>query len=58
MVSTHPYSPPIAGEAAVAELRRCGGSQFDATVVAAFCAGLDQLAAAGQLLATAGLPRA
>ena len=37
MTSTRPYQPAIAQAAAVAELRRCAGSQFDPAVVEAFC---------------------
>ena len=34
MTSGRPYAEPLAVGAAVAELRRCAGSQFDATIVA------------------------
>jgi two-component system, cell cycle response regulator len=36
MTSTRPYSLPRSPEAALDELRRCAGTQFDATVVEAF----------------------
>ncbi len=42
MTTARPYSSPMAPDAAVAELRRCAGSQFDATVVEAFCAALTE----------------
>jgi HD-GYP domain-containing protein (c-di-GMP phosphodiesterase class II) len=35
-VSTRPYSPPMTTEHAVAELRRCAGTQFDPAVVDVF----------------------
>jgi two-component system cell cycle response regulator len=35
MTSERPYAPAITAEPALAELRRCAGSQFDARVVAA-----------------------
>ncbi|MDW5595756.1 diguanylate cyclase [Conexibacter stalactiti] len=38
MTSERPYQVPLAHEAAVAELRRCAGAQFDPRVVDAFCA--------------------
>jgi diguanylate cyclase (GGDEF)-like protein len=42
MTSDRPYQGPMAHEDAVAELRRCSGSQFDPVVVDAFCrAGID-----------------
>jgi HD-GYP domain-containing protein (c-di-GMP phosphodiesterase class II) len=48
MTSDRPYQGPMAHEAAVAELRRCSGSQFDPVVVEAFCrAGIDTRAHAG-----------
>ena len=37
MTSDRPYRHAISSEAALAELRRCAGSQFDPAVVAAFC---------------------
>ena len=36
MVSGRPYRPAVTVEAALAELRRCTGTQFDPDVVAAF----------------------
>jgi two-component system cell cycle response regulator len=44
MVSGRPYADALTIADAVAELRRCAGSQFDATVVEALC---DVLAAGG-----------
>jgi diguanylate cyclase (GGDEF)-like protein len=37
MTSDRPYRRAMSGEVAVAELRRCAGSQFDPAVVEAFC---------------------
>ena len=37
MRSDRPYRRPCSEDAALAELRRCAGAQFDPTVVAAFC---------------------
>ena len=37
MVSERSYSPGMPPTAALYELRRCAGSQFDPTVVEAFC---------------------
>jgi HD-GYP domain-containing protein (c-di-GMP phosphodiesterase class II) len=37
MVSGRPYRAPITIEEALAELRRCAGTQFDAEVVEALC---------------------
>jgi response regulator RpfG family c-di-GMP phosphodiesterase len=37
MTTGRPYREPVSEADAVAELRRCGGSQFDAMVVDAFC---------------------
>ena len=36
MVSTRPYKAAMTAHDAVAELQRCAGTQFDATVVEAF----------------------
>jgi HD-GYP domain-containing protein (c-di-GMP phosphodiesterase class II) len=36
MTATRPYRPALGREYAVAELRRCAGSQFDPAVVKAF----------------------
>jgi diguanylate cyclase (GGDEF)-like protein len=38
MTSPRPYQPTLEREAALAELRRCAGTQFDPAVVEAFCA--------------------
>jgi two-component system cell cycle response regulator len=45
MTSVRPYADAVAVDVAVAELRRCAGTQFDALVVEALCALLDQGAA-------------
>jgi two-component system, cell cycle response regulator len=37
MTSERPYRQPVAEEEAIAELRRCAGTQFDPMVVEAFC---------------------
>jgi response regulator RpfG family c-di-GMP phosphodiesterase len=37
MLQTRPYGETLDEEAALDELRRCAGSQFDPAVVAAFC---------------------
>ena len=47
MVSDRPYSPGMPPTAALYELRRCAGSQFDPLVVDAFCAVWDQAVEAG-----------
>lgn len=44
MTSSRPYRPPIHAQEAVAELQACAGTQFDPTVVTAFC---DEIAALG-----------
>jgi HD-GYP domain-containing protein (c-di-GMP phosphodiesterase class II) len=36
MISNRPYSPPRTIEEALAELRRCAGSQFDPWIVPIF----------------------
>ncbi|HYH87717.1 MAG TPA: HD domain-containing phosphohydrolase [Solirubrobacteraceae bacterium] len=38
MTADRPYSPVVSPASALAELRRCAGSQFDPVVVEAFCA--------------------
>jgi HD-GYP domain-containing protein (c-di-GMP phosphodiesterase class II) len=54
MISNRPYRPARRSEAAVAELRACAGSQFDPTVVEAFCAVLaEQPEPAGRLAGAA-----
>jgi diguanylate cyclase (GGDEF)-like protein len=45
MIVPRPYRDPISGSDAIAELRRCSGSQFDPDVVSAFCAILPGQAA-------------
>ncbi len=54
MRSAHLYRPARTNEEAVAELRRCAGTQFDPTVVQALCAELGDPASAGELLAIQG----
>jgi response regulator RpfG family c-di-GMP phosphodiesterase len=46
MTSARPYSDRVAVIDAIAELRRCAGSQFDPRVVPAFCTVVEQLEAA------------
>ncbi|WP_028061050.1 HD domain-containing phosphohydrolase [Candidatus Solirubrobacter pratensis] len=46
MTCGRPYRGAIGAEEAVAELRACAGSQFDAIVVEAFCGALAELAVA------------
>jgi HD-GYP domain-containing protein (c-di-GMP phosphodiesterase class II) len=41
MLSRRPYSPALTPEAAMEELRRCAGTQFDPAVVEAFRAAVD-----------------
>jgi HD-GYP domain-containing protein (c-di-GMP phosphodiesterase class II) len=41
MVSDRPYRAAMPHSAAIAELRRCAGTQFDPAVVSAFVAALD-----------------
>jgi HD-GYP domain-containing protein (c-di-GMP phosphodiesterase class II) len=36
MISDRPYAPPRAVDEALAELRRCAGTQFDAAIVSVF----------------------
>jgi HD-GYP domain-containing protein (c-di-GMP phosphodiesterase class II) len=50
MTSERPYRPARTVEEALAELRRCAGTQFDPSVVATFCA---IVAALGERRATA-----
>jgi diguanylate cyclase (GGDEF)-like protein len=42
MISERPYSPALTADAALEELRRCAGTQFDPAVVEAFRAVVDQ----------------
>jgi two-component system cell cycle response regulator len=44
MTAGRPYKAAIAQEDAIAELRACAGSQFDAIVVDAFCGALAEVA--------------
>jgi HD-GYP domain-containing protein (c-di-GMP phosphodiesterase class II) len=37
MTTSRPYREPLSEADAISELRRCGGTQFDPDVVAAFC---------------------
>lgn len=53
MTSERPYQQPLDHAAALNELRRCAGSQFDAQVVAAFCAAIDAAAGAAAACAAA-----
>jgi HD-GYP domain-containing protein (c-di-GMP phosphodiesterase class II) len=43
MTSDRPYRDAPGREFALAELRRCAGTQFDPTVVDALCVALDRL---------------
>jgi diguanylate cyclase (GGDEF)-like protein len=47
MVADRPYRAGMSTEAALAELRRCAGTQFDPVVVAALCALVADQAVAG-----------
>jgi diguanylate cyclase (GGDEF)-like protein len=42
MISRRPYSPALSPDAAMEELRRCAGTQFDPAVVEAFRAVVDE----------------
>jgi two-component system, cell cycle response regulator len=48
MVTDRPYRRGTDSESALAELRRCAGSQFDPRVVDAFCAVMARVAAPRQ----------
>jgi two-component system, cell cycle response regulator len=48
MRSPHPYAPARSLDEALAELRRCAGTQFDPAVVQALCAELGDPAVAGE----------
>jgi HD-GYP domain-containing protein (c-di-GMP phosphodiesterase class II) len=41
MISARPYRPPQSVKEAIAELRRCAGSQFDPVVVEALVVALE-----------------
>ncbi len=45
MTSGRPYQPPVSHDAAVHELRRCAGGQFDPAIVDAFCEEIASLRA-------------
>ena len=47
MTATRPYSTAMQVDEALAELRRCAGTQFDPAVVSAFCAAVRRDAAVG-----------
>jgi diguanylate cyclase (GGDEF)-like protein len=48
MLSARPYKPAMTLEHALAELRRCAGSQFDPQLVEVFCAMLSDRGASAQ----------
>jgi two-component system cell cycle response regulator len=57
MLSERPYMPGRSTSGALAELRRCSGTQFDPAVVDAFCAVMaDELAAAARRLVAEAIP--
>jgi two-component system cell cycle response regulator len=59
MTTPRPYQPTLEREGALAELRRCAGTQFDPAVVEAFCALADeQLAVTPAAEATPPRPHA
>jgi diguanylate cyclase (GGDEF)-like protein len=49
MVSSRPYSAAVPAAAALAELRRCAGTQFDPAIVETFCATMTSEGSANQL---------
>jgi diguanylate cyclase (GGDEF)-like protein len=57
MVSGRHYREPVALAEAVAELRRCAGTQFDSSVVEAFCAVVADGLPAGSGGAARAVPR-
>ncbi|MDX6727169.1 MAG: hypothetical protein QOK49_1974, partial [Baekduia sp.] len=57
MVQERPYAPAMAHEEAVAELRRCAGTQFDRAVVEAFVGALADGAASDLRVACGPPPR-
>ena len=54
MTAPRPYQPARSRDAALAELRRCAGTQFDARAVEALERALDQGALTGPAPAMAG----
>ena len=57
MLSERPYKAGRTTSAALAELRRCAGTQFDPAVVEAFCVVMaDELAAAARRLVAEAIP--
>ena len=57
MLSERPYKAGRSTSAALAELRRCAGTQFDPAVVEAFCAvTADELADAARRMVAAAVP--
>ncbi|MEK6227923.1 MAG: diguanylate cyclase [Actinomycetota bacterium] len=57
MLSERPYKAGRSTSAALAELRRCSGTQFDPAVVEAFCVVMaDELAAAARQLVAEAVP--
>jgi two-component system, cell cycle response regulator len=53
MISDRPYRRARTSADAIAELRRCAGTQFDPMVVEAFCAALTEAPAAADAFAQA-----
>jgi diguanylate cyclase (GGDEF)-like protein len=57
MMSGRPYKPGRSTSAAIVELRRCAGTQFDPAVIEAFCVVIaDELASAARRLVAEALP--